>query len=87
MANMQHSKMLPTDLTKLIQCPTSRVLPSIFDRINELYDIQEETLLAIMAAGVPANCIAIIPPHLNNRYDFKNANNIINIGFEFIGSV
>ena len=83
MANKQYHKLEPSELNKIRNCPSG--VPSMLDVINDLYSLQEETLLAVMAAGVPANCITILTPKESDRFDFKNPS--INIGFKFIRSI
>ena len=83
MANQLFNKIAPSDLEKVRNCPSS--VPSMLDRINELYDEREEIIIAIMAAGVPANCIQLIPPHLDNNFDFFNYN--LNLGFRFVRGI
>lgn len=58
--------------------------PSMLDIMRELVEKQDEDLLAVMAAGVPANCIALIPPG-RSTYDFRT--NTVSIGFKFIRSI
>ncbi|MCH9712687.1 MAG: hypothetical protein K0U20_08705 [Proteobacteria bacterium] len=83
MSNTLFNNLSPSDLERVRNCPSG--VPSMIDRINEANDKREEILLAVMAAGVPTNCIELIPPHLENRFDFFNYN--LNLGFIFIRGI
>lgn len=83
MANQLFNKISPSNLERVRNCPSS--VPSMVNRLNEAYDRQEELLLAVMAAGVPANCIELIPPHLDNKVGFFTYN--LHLGFKFVRSI
>jgi hypothetical protein len=58
--------------------------PSISDMIGRLNDEVDEMLLAALAAGVPANCIALEGP--SKTFNWKDGG-MINLGFRFTGAV
>lgn len=55
------------------------------DAIDKLYDEREEMLLAVLAAGVPANCIALTGPSMEGDYEIPIKT--ITAGFQFIRSI
>ena len=76
------NKIGPSDLNRIFNCMTSG--PSLLDLMRELVAEQNEDLLAVMAAGVPTNCISLVPPE-QSTYDFKT--NTASIGFKFTRSL
>lgn len=55
----------------------------IYSAIQNLVYEREEEILACMAAGVPANCIAFTRP--SETFNFNQPE--ISLGFKFIGDV
>jgi len=53
--------------------------------MNSHYDFLEECLLAVMAAGIPASCIAVTHPRMIENIEWKSLE--MHCGFEFIDRI
>lgn len=58
------------------------VIPGLMDMINKLENDREEMLLAVMAAGIPKDCIELVE---TSTFDFKDQGNQYQaiFGFKF----
>lgn len=74
---MNTFELLSTD----VQDCTMDVQGIFHQLINDCYDDLEETLLAILAAGVPMDCISVIHPHLYEDKEYKSFHIVADVRF------
>jgi len=61
------------------------VMPDYQSLLYDIYEEREEVLLAILAAGVPANCIELTGPC--SHFNFRDKHFTLDLGFKFTGNV